>query len=83
MNLRVSNISFTSKVNNVIKSKESEQRKTSVVTSPISNTSGDTFEKKEFDINDAIKSLGNISENRNGKTSPKFDNFQLRIIEKE
>ncbi len=81
MDLRVSNVSFTSAVNKTAKNNSIRKNESTVVTSPFANTKNDVFEKKQFSVEEAVETLGNMVETRNGRTNPKFDGFQLRTIQ--
>lgn len=84
MDLTVSNVSFTA-LNRTNNTSKTAPKTSSAVTSPIKTApaKADSFEKKEFNVDDAIQSLGNIIVTRNGRTEPKFDGFQLRTLQNE
>lgn len=82
MDLKVSNYSFTS-LNSVNRKNNAgmEKAKVSGMTSPFAASKNDSFEKKAFNVDEAVTSLSKIEENRYGKKTPKFDNFQLRVLQ--
>ncbi len=81
MDLKVLNVSFTSNVNGLSKANGVKQKELNTVTSPLAQTKKDVFEKKQFSVEEAVETLGNMIETRNGRTNPKFDGFQLRTIQ--
>lgn len=83
MELKVLNVSFTSNVNKLTATKNVSNNFSSAVTSPINKASKDVFEKKQFNVEEAVESLGNMVETRNGKTNPKFDGFELRTLQNQ
>ncbi|MBR1942646.1 hypothetical protein IJ843_02790, partial [bacterium] len=80
MDLRVSNVSFTA-VKNTTAQNRVQKAPASGMTSPLAPAKNDVFEKKPFNVDEAVESLGNMIETRNGRTNPKFDGFQLRTIQ--
>lgn len=82
MDLKVSNYSFTS-LNSVNRKNNAgmEKAKASGMTSPFAVSKNDSFEKRAFNVDEAVTSLSKIEENRYGKKTPKFDNFQLRVLQ--
>ena len=55
MDLRVSSVSFTSRVNAPAKSNSVSQKESKVVTSPLAQPKKDVFEKKPFSVDEAIE----------------------------
>ncbi len=84
MNMKVTQIGFTSlpqvrkaQTNNISKNN-------SVVSTPIAPQKADTFTKSAFNLNDAMTSLGKITvKNEMGVNTPKFDAVQLNYLQNE
>ncbi len=83
MVIKVTNVSFTG-VSKSGELKKVTTPKSMNVTSPVKATAkADSFEKKEFNLDEAMDSLTAITVKKNGKTEPKFDWIQLKYIQNE